>query len=82
MINFWMMANNLREKGNFFYKTLNVNMSITRSEINIRAFNNVEKLNKFENHKVYKFDCSKKKSAATYIIFVLFLMTHFLLLRL
>ena len=22
MINFWMMANNLREKGNFFYKTL------------------------------------------------------------
>jgi len=22
MINFWMMANNLREKGNFFYRTL------------------------------------------------------------
>jgi len=22
MINFWMIANNLREKGNFFYKTL------------------------------------------------------------
>ena len=29
----------------FFKKTLNVNMSISRSEINMRAFNNVEKLN-------------------------------------
>lgn len=37
----------------FFKKTLNVNMSITRSEINIRAFSNVEKLNKFDSAFVF-----------------------------
>lgn len=37
----------------FFNKTLNVNMSITRSEINMRAFNNIEKLNKFDSAFVF-----------------------------
>jgi glycosyltransferase domain-containing protein len=43
----------LKRISDFFYKTLNVNMSITRSEINIRAFNNVEKLNKFDSAFVF-----------------------------
>ena len=43
----------LKRISDFFYKTLNVNMSITRSEINMRAFNNVEKLNKFDSAFVF-----------------------------
>jgi glycosyltransferase domain-containing protein len=34
---------------NYFNNTLNVNMSIIRSELNMLAFSNVEKLNKFDS---------------------------------
>ena len=43
----------IKRISDFFYKTLNVNMSITRSDINMRAFNNVKRLNKFDSAFVF-----------------------------
>lgn len=43
----------IKRISDFFHKTLNVNMSITRSETNVRAFNNVKRLNKFDSAFVF-----------------------------
>jgi glycosyltransferase domain-containing protein len=45
--------NTIKRISDFFYKTLNVNMSITRSDINMHAFNNVKRLNKFDSAFVF-----------------------------